>query len=497
MDKLLILDLGGAQSYMLAHRVRGENVYCEIVPYDTPAREIAARGPKGLIIVGGTQDSENDCSQEVYDLGLPILCFGGGARSAVRHFGGILGGTVIEDTPAHIDFSPSPVFEELTECDRFIDRCVEWSLPEGFTSVAVTKGDISCGFACEDKKLYGMQFYPEQHDPDGLKILSNFACGICGCEREWNIEAFIDQKVSEIREKVGERTAMMAISGGVDSTVCAALVNKALGHGLHCLFIDTGLMRKNEAGMIRMIFGEQQGIKLSMVEAQDRFLAALNGISDPEEKRAAINREFEKIYEEEAERLGQVDFLVEGTIYSDLIEGSKEPVNTHTDAEGRIGNVHHLEVLEPLRELFKSDVREAGLLLGIPEDMVYRQPFPGPGLAIRCKGEVTAEKLAILREADAIFREEVEIAGMGRKIGQYFAMLIDMDATGIRDGERVTGSTIALRAVNSTEAMKATAARLPYDLLEKCVTRITQEVPGVLRVMYDVTGKPPATIEWE
>ena len=200
---------------------------------------------------------------------------------------------------------------------------------------------------------------------------------------------------------------------------------------------------------------------------------------------------------EEAERLGQVDFLVEGTIYSDLIEGSKEPVNTHTDAEGRIGNVHHLEVLEPLRELFKSDVREAGLLLGIPEDMVYRQPFPGPGLAIRCKGEVTAEKLAILREADAIFREEVEIAGLSRKIGQYFAMLIDMDTTGIRDGKRVTGSTIALRAVNSTEAMKATAARLPYDLLEKCVTRITEEVPGVVRVMYDITGKPPATIEWE
>lgn len=495
---LLILDFGGAQSQFVARRIRGENIYCEVLGYQATAAQIAAKAPRGIVLVGGTQDAwpddAPDCAQEIYDLGLPMLGIGYGARIAVKHFGGKLFGPVLEKKPAHIAFDETPLFAGLSECDRFLERADAWELPEGFFSAA-RGGGTDAAYICPERSLYGMQFYPESNDPDGLRILSNFA-DICGCERQWSVQSFIEEQIAAIRARVGEGHALIAISGGVDSSVCAALMSRAIGHNMHCVHVDTGLMRKDESAMIARVFQEMD-IHLITVDAQERFLGRLRGVTDPEEKRRVIDEEFLNVFEEEAQKLGKVDFLVQGTIYPDVLGSAAEGVVNNRYAGDMPVKMRFGGLIEPLRELFKDEVRQVGTALGLPPEMVHRQPFPGPGLAVRCMGEVTGAKLAILREADAIFREEVANAGLERKIWQYFVVLTDMRTAGTRDGVRTWEYTVALRAIHSVDAMTATAVRLPYDLLERCVDRITTHVPGVGRVVYDVTGKPTATIEWE
>ena len=504
MDTLVILDFGGSQSQSVARRIRGEHVYCEVLNYDATAAEIRAKEPKGLLLVGGTQDAFQegapDASEEVYAMGLPMLCLGYGARIAVKHFGGRLLGPVLEKRPAQITLESSRLFEGLTECDRFIDRADAWELPEGFAAIASAAAGVQAGFECAEKNIFGLQFYPEQNDPDGLRILSNFACNICGCAQDWSVEAFIEGQVEAIRRQVGDGHALIAISGGVDSSVCAALMHRAIGRNMHCVHVNTGLMRKDESVLIAKVFGEELGMDLRMVDAEARFLSKLAGVTDPERKRKIIGEEFIRVFEEEAAKLGQVDYLVQGTIYPDVLESrgvGGVVVKSHHNVGGMPETMRFTGLVEPLKELFKDEVRQVGEALGLPADMVQRQPFPGPGLAVRCIGEVTKAKLDILREADAIFREEIANAGLARKIWQYFAVLTNMQSTGVRNGSRTYDYTVALRAINSVDAMTATAVRLPYDLLETCVTRITTEVPGVNRVVYDITGKPPATIEWE
>ena len=501
MDMLLILDFGGSQSQSVARRVRGERVYCEIASYDISAEEIRAKAPKGLLLVGGVQDAwpegAPDCAQEVYDLGLPMLCLGYGARIAVKHFGGTLMGPVLEKKPAHIEFAENALFAGLSECDRFLERADAWELPEGFAPAAVGSG-FEAAFACAERQMYGLQFYPEPNDPDGLQILGNFA-DICGCAREWTVENFIDAQIEKIKRQVGDGHALIAISGGVDSTVCAVLMHRAIGRNMHCVHVDTGLMRKDESAKIVRLFGDM-GMDLRLVDAEERFLGKLAGVTDPETKRRIIGEEFVRVFEEEAAKMGEADHLVQGTIYPDVLESSGvggAVVKSHHNVGGMPETMHFSDLVEPLRELFKDEVRSLGIALGLPADMVHRQPFPGPGLAVRCIGEVTKKKLDILREADAIFREEVAKAGLDKKIWQYFVVLTNMQSVGVRNGSRTYDYTAALRAINSIDAMTATAVRLPYDLLETCVDRITSEVPGINRVVYDITGKPPATIEWE
>ncbi len=335
------------------------------------------------------------------------------------------------------------------------------------------------------KKLYGMQFFPDLHDPEGLKILANFA-QLCGCAQDWSVGSFIENSIENIRAQLGGKHALIAISGGVDSSVCAALMHAAIGTRMHCVHVDTGLMRKDESAMIARVFGEM-GLNLHMVDAHERFLGRLRGVRDAQEKRRIINEEFLSVFEEEARKLGEAEILVRGTIYTDVL-GSAEVSNSRNKGDMPLP-MGFGGVIEPLRALFKDEVRQIGSALGLPEEMIHRQPFPGPGLAVRCIGEVTAEKLEILREADAIFREEMEKAGLDRRIWQHFAVL---------SGGTMPGSSIiALRAVNSVDSATATAARLPYDLLETCAERITAEIGRVERVVYDITGKPAATIEWE
>jgi len=488
MDMLLILDFGARQSLSVARRIRAENIYCEILPCDADFARIAGKTPKGLVLVGGAQDGEKDCDARVYEMGVPMLCLGGGARAAVRHFGGEIVGTALENRPSHIEFAQSELFEQLSECDRMLERADEWKLPEGFAPIAQGNG-FDAAFACAEKKIYGLQFYPEPNDPDGLQILANFA-KICSCEAQWTVQSFIEKQIGSIREQVGDGHALIAISGGVDSAVCAVLMHAAIGRRMHCLHVDTGLMRKDESAKIAQVFGDI-GMDLKTVNAAERFLGRLRGVTDPDEKRSMISDEFGRVFGEEAAKLGEKDYLVQGTIYTDVLDAGGEAAGMVQGTRSCAG------LVEPLRKLFKDEVRRVGMALGLPEEMVQRQPFPGPGLAVRCIGEVTEEKLAILREADAIFCDEIQKAGLDKRIRQYFAVLSDMRTAKAADGTNGPAATIALRAVNVMDAATATPVRLPYDLLENCAARIMDDVPGVARVVYDISGKPPAMIEWE
>lgn len=477
MDMLLILDFGGLQAQAVAHRLRGESVYCEILPWDTSAEQALAKEPKGIVLAGGADDADRDCAEGFYAAGLPMLCLGYSARAAVRRFGGRAEGPALERKIAHIEFGADPLFAELSECDRFFERADALELPEGFELIA--SGGADAAYVCAEKRIWGLQFYPEPNDPDGLRILSNFA-DICDCAKEWTVGNFIDASIDRIRAQVGGGDAFIAISGGVDSTVCAVLMHRAIGRRMHCVHVDTGLMRKHEAEQIEKMFGDM-GMDLRVVHAKERFLQSLRGAAGSDEKRRIIGEEFGRALEEEAQRMGEGDHLVQGTIYTDVLGAD--------DASGgfTLAGRSFAGLVEPLRMLFKDEVRRLGVALGLPEEMVYRQPFPGPGLAVRCMGEVTEEKLEILREADAIFREEIQAAGLDKRIRQYFAVLT---------GGQAGGHIVALRAVNTIDAARASAVRLPYDLLERCVERIMGEIKGVERVVYDISGSP-AGVEWE
>ena len=510
-ELVLVLDFGGQYNQLIARRVRECNVYCEVHPYNLSVEKIREMNPKGIIFTGGPNSvyGENSplCDKSIFELGIPVLgiCYGSQLMSHV--LGGKVATAPVSEygkTEVAVDVE-SKLFEGVapsTICwmshTDYIERA-----PEGFKIIGNTPVCPVAAMECAEKNLYAVQFHPEvMHTQEGTKMLSNFVYNICECSGDWKMDSFVEKTIEEIREKVGNGKALCALSGGVDSSVAAVLLSKAIGKQLTCVFVDHGLLRKNEGDEVEAIFGPegQYDLNFIRVNAQERFYEKLAGVEDPETKRKIIGEEFIRVFEEEAKKIGAVDFLVQGTIYPDIIEsglGDSAVIKSHHNVGGLPDYVDFKEIIEPLRLLFKDEVRKAGLELNIPEHLVYRQPFPGPGLGIRIIGEVTAEKVRIVQDADAIYREEIAKAGLDKEIGQYFAALTNMRSVGVMGDERTYDYAIALRAVTTSDFMTAESADLPWEVLGKVTTRIVNEVNGVNRVMYDCTGKPPATIEFE
>lgn len=510
-ELVLVLDFGGQYNQLIARRVRECNVYCEVHPYNLSVEKIREMNPKGIIFTGGPNSvyGENSplCDKEVFELGIPVLGICYGSQLMAHVLGGKVATAPVSEygkTVVKVD-NESKLFKDVHEttiCWMSHTDYIEKS-PEGFKIIGNTAVCPVAAMECEEKKLYAVQFHPEvMHSVEGTKMLSNFVYNICNCSGDWKMDSFVEKTIEEIREKVGNGKALCALSGGVDSSVAAVLLSKAIGKQLTCVFVDHGLLRKDEGDEVEAIFGPegQYDLNFIRVNAQERFYEKLAGVEDPETKRKIIGEEFIRVFEEEAKKIGAVDFLVQGTIYPDIIEsglGDSAVIKSHHNVGGLPDYVDFKEIIEPLRLLFKDEVRKAGLELGIPEKLVYRQPFPGPGLGIRIIGEVTAEKVRIVQDADAIYREEIAKAGLDKSIGQYFAALTNMRSVGVMGDERTYDYAIALRAVTTSDFMTAESADLPWEVLGKVTTRIVNEVNGVNRVMYDCTGKPPATIEFE
>lgn len=485
-ELILILDYGGSQAYYTARRLRGEQFYCEILPGDADPAEIIAREPAGVMLAGG-DSSELRMPPLPLDpeaLGVPVLAFGGAARMLAERIGAEHRGIQMEGGKDFLQFSACPLFEDLDENDRLFDRVDGYALPEGYAPIAATPAGLMPAFANVEKQIYALQFYVESNDPDGLKILENFAEKICGCSRSWNVESFAPRLVEQARAEISGAKVLIPVTGGVDSAVTAALLQKAVGGRLSCLFIDTGFLRKGDAELVRRVFSEQMGMNLIEVDARDRFIKALSGVSDSAEKRRIMHEEYSAIFAEQYIKAGDIECMAEGIIYPDVLHGLPCLVSNMIDGCRRT---------EPLRMLFKEDVRMLGRYLNVPEDLILRPAFENCGLAVRCLGEVTAPRLELLRAADAIFREEVERAGLARKIAQYFAILTDLRTPGSR-GE---GYVCVLRALGTSNAGRAPAYKLPYDLMDAAVQRITTEIPDITHVVYDITGRPTASVEWE
>lgn len=485
-DLILILDFGGNQAYYTARRLRGEQFYCEILPGDLPPSEIVARAPKGVLLAGGDSRAlrAEPLPFDPESLGVPVLAFGGAARMLLERVGAEHRGIQLEDNKDFLQFSPCPLFDGLDENDRFFERVDGFALPEGYAPIAATPGGLTPAFACVEKNIYALQFYVESNDPDGLRILENFAERICACPRNWTVDSYAPKLIEQARTDVAGARVLIPVSGGLDSAVTAALLQKAIGGRLNCLFVDTGLLRKGDPERVRRAFYDQMGMSLIEVDAQERFLKALAGVHAPGDKRRIMHDEFSAVFAEQYIKAGDIECMAEGVIYPDLLKGVPSLVSNMIDGCRRI---------EPLRMLFKEDVRALGRYLGVPEELIARPSFENCGLSVRCLGEVTPARLHLLREADSIFREEVEKAGLSRKIAQYFAILTDMRTPG-RNGE---GYVCVLRALGASNAGKAPAYKLPYDLMDAVVQRITREVPGVTHVVYDITGRPTAAVEWE
>ena len=507
-ELILVIDFGGQYNQLIARRVRECGVYCEIIPYTYTLEQIKAKNPKGIIFTGGPNsvyaEETPKVDAGVFELGVPVLgiCYG---HQFMAH---TLGGHV--ESAGISEFGKTSV-ELQTDCSLFKGvegRNICWmshndyvsEVPEGFQTYAMTSECPVAAMINDERKLYGVQFHPEvEHTPFGRKMLSNFLFDICGVKGDWTMASFAKTKIEEIKAAVGEAHVLCALSGGVDSSVAAVLVHKAIGKQLTCVFVDHGLLRKDEGDSVEQVFREKFDMNLIRVNAKDRFMAKLAGVSDPESKRKIIGEEFIRVFEEESNKLGKVDYLVQGTIYPDVVEsgtGTSATIKSHHNVGGLPEDMD-LKLIEPLRELFKDEVRAVGEELGIPSDLVWRQPFPGPGLAIRVLGEVTEEKLEITREADAIFREEIAKAGLERKIWQYFACLPNIRSVGVMGDGRTYNHAIALRAVTSSDGMTSDWAHIPFSVLDDISRRIVNEVPGVNRIVYDITSKPPATIEWE
>ena len=508
-ELVLILDFGGQYNQLIARRVRECNVYSEVVPYNISLEKIKEKAPKGIIFTGGPASvfGENapKCANGIFELGIPVLgiCYGmqlmaytlGGkvAHANTREYG---------ETNVSID-NTSDLFNGFSTQNVFLMSHTDYveNVPEGFKKIASTPVCPNAAMVEPQKKLYGIQFHPEVNNSvNGTQVIRNFLYNICGCSGDWVMSSFVEDSIKTLKEKIGDKKALCALSGGVDSSVAAVLLSKAIGKNLTCIFVDHGLLRKNEGDEVEKIFTENYDLNFIRVNAKDRFLQKLDGVTDPERKRKIIGEEFIRVFEAEAKKIGTVDFLVQGTIYPDVIEsglGKSAVIKSHHNVGGLPDYVDFKEIVEPLRNLFKDEVRKTGLELGIPEELVYRQPFPGPGLAIRIIGDITEDKLNILKDADSIFREEIAKAGLHKSINQYFAVLTNLKSVGVMGDERTYDYTIALRAVETTDFMTGVWSKIPYSVLEKVSSRIVNEVKHVNRVVYDITSKPPATIEWE
>jgi GMP synthase (glutamine-hydrolyzing), C-terminal domain or B subunit/GMP synthase (glutamine-hydrolyzing), N-terminal domain or A subunit len=508
---ILVVDFGGQYNQLIARRVREASVYCEIVPYRKCLEKIKEGRPEGIIFTGGPnsvyEEGAPTLPKELFETGIPILgiCYG---AQLMAH---VLGGEVV-----------SPDYKEygrvrLNQGDSLLYRGIApdqvcWmshtdyikKVPEGFKVSAHTENCPTASMEDPQKKLYAVQFHPEvHHTPFGQELLKNFLYHVCGCEKNWNMASFAKTKIEEIRKTVGNKKVLCALSGGVDSSVAAVLVHEAIGDNLTCIFVDHGLLRKDEGDQVMEVYGKQFNMRIKRVNVQDRFLEKLAGVSDPETKRKIIGKEFIRVFEEESKKLyqevGGIDYLLQGTIYPDVVEsgtGEAAVIKSHHNVGGLPADMK-MELIEPLRLLFKDEVRKVGEEIGIASELVWRQPFPGPGLAIRCLGEITEEKLHIIRESDAILREEVRQNGLDREIWQYFTVLPNIRSVGVMGDFRTYDYTVGIRAVTSVDGMTSDWARIPYDVLEKVSNRIVNEVNGVNRIVYDITSKPPSTIEWE
>ena len=511
-ETVIVLDFGGQYNQLIARRVRECNVYCEIYSYKTDLEKIKALNPKGIIFTGGPNsvylEDAPSYDKKIYELGVPILGICYGSQLMMHQLGGtVCKAPVREYGKIEVSVNQnSKLFENVSEktiCWMSHNDYIEKAAP-GFEIIAHTPDCPVAAVENAEKQLYATQFHPEVlHTLEGKKMLANFVYNVCGCTGDWKMDSFVEESILAIREKVGNGKVLCALSGGVDSSVAAVMLSKAVGNQLTCVFVDHGLLRKNEGDEVEAVFGPEGNYDLNFirVNAQERFYKKLQGVEEPEQKRKIIGEEFIRVFEEEAKKIGKVDFLVQGTIYPDVVEsgvgGESTVIKSHHNVGGLPEYVDFKEIIEPLRDLFKDEVRKAGLELGIPEYLVFRQPFPGPGLGVRIIGEVTPEKVRIVQDADAIYREEIEKAGISKDLGQYFAAITNMRSVGCMGDERTYDYAIALRAVLTSDFMTAESADLPWEVLGKVTSRIVNEVKGVNRVMYDCTGKPPATIEFE
>jgi len=510
-EAIIVIDFGSQYNLLIARRIRELQVYCELVSHDTPWEKIAPLNPKGFILSGGPASVYEPgaplAPAYVYESHLPVLGICYGMQVLNKQLGGIVEQGIKREyghSILHLSDIDSPLFSELPDTSpvwmSHADK-IE-TMPPGFKSLAYTENSPIAVMG-SDNRIFGLQFHPEvAHTPYGKTILKNFIFKVCGCQGNWTMGNFITDSFNRIKEQVGNGKVINALSGGVDSSVVATLIHQAIGDQLNCIFVNNGLLRREEAERTLKVFQQNLGMKITYVDASDRFLNKLEGVIDPETKRKAIGEEFIRVFEEEAIKLGKVDFLAQGTLYPDVIESTSSvstasaKIKTHHNVGG-LPTSMTFKLLEPLRYLFKDEVRQVGLELGLPEEMVWRQPFPGPGLAIRIIGEVTREKLEILRSADWIVMNEIKNAKLYRQLWQSFAILTDVRSVGVMGDYRTYGYLIAVRAVTSHDAMTADWARLPYDLLARIANRIVNEVPKVNRVVYDITSKPPSTIEWE
>ncbi|WP_067925413.1 glutamine-hydrolyzing GMP synthase [Alicyclobacillus shizuokensis] len=508
-ETVVVLDFGSQYNQLIARRIREQHVYSELVPHSTPAAELRRRNLKGIVFSGGPnsvfQPGAPDVDPAIFELGVPVLGICYGMQLLAKRFGAkVERGHVREYGRASLEVTRAdhPLFagqpQQQTVWMSHSDAVVE--VPAGFSADAVTPDGTIAAMSDASRRLYAVQHHPEvRHSEYGQELIANFLFQVCGCRGDWTMDSLIDEAVSRIRQQVGRERVLCALSGGVDSSVTAALMHRAIGSQLTAVFVDHGLLRKGESDAVMDSLKARLGVDVVRIDAADRFLGRLQGVVDPERKRKIIGEEFIRVFEAASEELGPFAYLAQGTLYTDVIESgtaTAQTIKSHHNVGGLPEDMQ-FEVIEPLRELFKDEVRSLGEALGLPRELVWRQPFPGPGLAIRILGEVTEDKLAKVREADAILREEVAKAGLDKEIWQYFAVLTNIQSVGVMGDERTYSNAIAIRAVVSEEGMTADWARVPYDVLERVSTRIVNEVPGINRIVYDITSKPPATIEWE